>query len=103
VPGDVKQVATILLSDALTHNPGWEYFGSSNQALRGRVLAQATYDAQQTFAVDAGVAQRTSQEVYGETDGVSMDGHTHGGTVAPEPASAVPYPPTIALWTLVKL
>lgn len=102
VPGDVKIVATELLSQALIQNPGWEVLGYDQQAWRGRWISQATRDAEQTLTVAAGIAQRNSRETYGETDGVAMEGHTHGGTVAPEPASPVPYPPTIALWHLIK-
>jgi len=107
VLGDVKQVWTELLSDALTQNPGWELLGASAQSVRGRVLAQAAKDSQQTFTVDAGVAQRQSRETYGETDGISMDTHTHPASgpldaTGPAVASPVPYPPTLALWTLVK-
>jgi hypothetical protein len=91
VPGDVKFVATVLLSDALAQNPGWEVLGASQQSWRGRTISQATNDVEQTLTVAAGVAQRTSRETFGETDGVKIDG-----------ASPVPYPPTIALWCIVK-
>jgi len=102
-PGDVKIVVTELLSAALTLNPGWQVLGADQQSWRGRYIAQATIDAEQTLSVAANVGQRNSRETYGETDGVSIDAHTHGGTVAAQPASGVPYPPTIALWHLVKL
>lgn len=104
VPGDVKIVATELLSQALTQNPGWQVLGFDQQSWRGRYISQATKDTEQTLTIDAvdGIAQRSSHETFGETDGISMDGHTHGGTVAAQPASSVPYPPTIALWYLVK-
>lgn len=96
VPGDIKQVAFTVLTDALANNPGWALFGESNQNFRGRWISQATKDAGPSPATDlttnAGVAHRAAFEVFGETDGVKIDG-----------ASPVPYPPTIALWTLVKL
>jgi hypothetical protein len=92
VPGDVKIVATQLLSAALAQNPGWEVLGASQQSWRGRYVSAATQDAEQTLTVASGVAQRSSREIYGETDGVQIDA-----------ASPVPYPPTIALWHIVKL
>lgn len=92
-PGDVKLVANSVLADALTANPGWTLFGASNQNLRGRYFSQATAnsDGSNPVTTNAGVAQRRAFETYGETDGVKIDG-----------ASPVPYPPTVALWTLVK-
>jgi len=93
VPGDVKIVATQLLSEALLQNPGWEVLGASQQSWRGRYVSQATQDSSGTsLTVGAGVAQRQSREIFGETDGVQINA-----------ASPVPYPPTIALWHLVKL
>lgn len=103
VPGDVKFVAASRLSDALAQNPGWELFGAAQQSFRGRVISMATNDDQQTLTVSAGIAQRTARETYGETDGISVDGHLHGGAGLPADASPVPYPPTIALWCLVKV
>lgn len=91
VPGDVKMVVTDLLSDALRQNPGWAVLGEAQQSWRGRWISQATKDSEQTLTVGAGIAQRNSRETFGETDGVKIDG-----------ASPVPYPPTIALWHLVK-
>lgn len=90
-PGDVKFVVTELLSTALAQNPGWEVLGASQQSWRGRYISQATQDAEQSLSVSAGIAQRNSRETFGETDGVQIA------------VSAVPYPPTIALWCLVKL
>lgn len=96
VPGDIKQVAYEVLSNALQNNPGWVLFGASNQTFRGRWLSQATKDPGATPETDLttapGVAHRAAFETFGETDGVQLNG-----------ASPVPYPPTIALWTLVKL
>jgi hypothetical protein len=93
--GDVKHVAWEFLQDALDHNPGWELLGASNQAWRGRLISQATKDPglnpANDLSLDPGVASRAAHEVFGETDGVEMDA-----------SSTVPYPPTIALWTLVK-
>lgn len=95
VPGDIKQVSFEVLTDALASNPGWELFGASNQDFRGRGLWQATKDPGASPATDLttspGVAHRAAFETFGETDGVKMDA-----------ASTVPYPPGIALWTLVK-
>jgi hypothetical protein len=90
-PGDVKIVQTELLSQALTQNPGWAVLGAAQQSWRGRYISQATQDAAQTLTVGAGIAQRNSRETFGETDGVQLNA-----------ASPVPYPPTIALWHLVK-
>ncbi len=94
VPGDIKQVAFEVVTEALTANPGWSIFGISNQSLRGRVLVQAAKDSgaspQTVLTVGAGVAVRAAFETYGETDSI---------VIGP---SAVPYPPSIALWTLVK-
>lgn len=95
VPGDVKHVALQTLEEALVQNPGWNLFGASNQAFRGRWISQATKNSGASpttdLTVGAGVAKRAAFETFGETDGVKIDG-----------ASPVPYPPTIALWTLVK-
>lgn len=95
VPGDVKSVAFEVLTDALVHNPGWVLFGASNQNFRGRYISQATKDPGATPETDlttsAGIAHRAAFETFGETDGVDTG------------AFPVPYPPTIALWHLVKL
>jgi hypothetical protein len=96
VPGDVKAVAFETLTEALTANPGWDVFGASNQAIRGRWISQATKDSGATpetnLSVGAGVAPRAAFETFGETDGVQIDS-----------SSDVPYPPTISLWHLIKL
>jgi hypothetical protein len=102
VLGDVKFVVTQLLSTALAQNPGWEVLGASQQSWRGRVISQATNDAEQTLTVAASIGPRSSRETFGETDGISVDGHLHGGAGAGADASPVTYPPTIALWCLVK-
>jgi hypothetical protein len=95
VPGDVKAVAFSTLSDALRANPGWDLLGASNQSVRGRWIGQATKDAgtdpETDLTVSAGVAKRAAFETFGETDGVQINS-----------SSDVPYPPTIALWHLVK-
>lgn len=95
VPGDVKAVAYETLTVALTHNPGWEVFGRTNQHLRGRIVMEAAKDSGATpetvLSVDPGIAQRAAFETFGETDGVQI-----------APASPVPYPPQLALWHLVK-
>jgi len=96
VPGDVKAVAFATLNEALTQNPGWAVLGDSNQNIRGRWISQATKDSGTTpetdLAVSAGIAERAAFETFGETDGVQIDS-----------SSSVPYPPTIALWHLVKV
>lgn len=95
-PGDVKSVAYERLTDALAANPGWEVLGAEQQAWRGRLISQATADPggspETVLSVNPGVAQRVAHEVFGETDGIKLDS-----------SSDVPYPPTLALWTLVKL
>lgn len=95
-PGDVKHVVWETLSEALERNPGWEVLGASNVAWRGRYISQATKDpggAPETdLNVPSGIAERAARTTYGETDGVQMN-----------TSSTVPYPPTIALWTLVKV
>lgn len=95
VPGDLKMVAFQTLEEALNNNPGWDLFGASNQSFRGRWLSQATKNSGAApttdLSVGAGVASRAAFETFGETDGVKVDG-----------ASPLPYPPTIALWTLVR-
>jgi hypothetical protein len=93
VPGDVKAVMFETLVDALEHNPGWQVVGESNQALRGRIIMQATKDSggANPITVGSGLAQREAFETFGETDGVKIDA-----------SSTVPYPPQLALWHLVK-
>ena len=94
VPGDVKFVAFSTLTQALAANPGWELLGASNQNLRGRYISQATKDPginpETDLTTDANVASRAAFEVYGETTTIKIE------------ASALPYPPSLALWTLVK-
>jgi hypothetical protein len=93
VPGDVKAVMFETLVDALEHNPGWQVVGESNQALRGRIIMQATKDSggANPITVGSGLAQREAFETFGETDGVKIDA-----------SSTVPYPPQLAFWHLVK-
>jgi hypothetical protein len=93
IPGDVKFVAYNTLDDALTHNPGWILLGAGNANLRGRYLLQAAAnaDGSDPLTVSPNVAVRKAFETFGETDGVKIDG-----------TSPVPYPPSLALWTLVK-
>lgn len=97
-PGDIKHVLSEVLTEALRLNPGWDVVGASQQAWRGRWISQATKDPgvapETALTVNAGIAQRAAHEIYGETDAVAVN---------PDPPSPVPYPPTIALWTLVKL
>jgi len=91
VIGDVKAVQYELLSEALRYNPGWAVLGGDQQSWRGRLIGQAAKDSEVSLTVNPGVFQRNSHEVYGETDGVQMNA-----------ASPVPYPPSLALWHLVK-
>lgn len=98
VPGDVKAVVHEKLTDAYLYNPGWQVLGNNSQSWRGRYIGQAAQDSVASggptiLAVDADVAQRHAHEVYGTTDFVAID----------NVLSTVPYPPSIALWTLVKL
>jgi hypothetical protein len=94
-PGDVKYVMQLTLAEARRFNPGWEALGAEAEEMRGRLLSMATKDPGTSpvdiLTVSAGVAQRAAHEVFGETDGVKMDS-----------SSSVPYPPTLALWCLVK-
>ena len=93
LPGDVKMVTGTVLDDVLTRNPGWEVLGASNVNQRGRVIWQATKDTGggTDLNVAAGVAKRAAGETFGETDGLQLDS-----------GSSVPYPPSLALWHLVK-
>lgn len=166
VPGDIKVVGIAFLSDALAGNPGWELFGASNQAFRGRYVSQATKDLNGTdLTTSPNVAHRQSFETFGETDFVAInDSGFDSSTASPAitvtqaltmvtasaavfnttmvgqvlqfadgspqvtitaytsptkvtvnlsqtvtpattfviPGSLVPYPPTIALWHLIK-
>lgn len=97
VSGDVKQVAYETLAEALFRNPGWDLFGRDNAALRGRYYMGATKDPGATpaadFSTSPGVPHRAAFEVFGESTGIQID------TTAP----TLFYPPTLAMWTLVKL
>lgn len=92
-PGDVKIVTGTVLETVLTNNPGWEVLGASNVNQRGRWISQATKDTggATDLNVASGIAKRAAGETYGETDGVKLDS-----------SSPVPYPPTLALWHIVK-
>lgn len=92
VPGDIKSVGWPTLAGALEANPGWAFFGETNVDYRGRIIVQAAKnpDGSSAFPTSPGVAQRAAYETFGQTDNVTMGG--------PD----VPYPPQIALWTLVK-
>jgi hypothetical protein len=93
-PGDVKMVATPVLTDALAQNPGWAVFGDSNLAYRGRILMQASKDAgltpATTLPVGAGIVQRGAFETFGD------------GTQIVVAAGTVPFPQQMALWHLYK-
>lgn len=95
VPGDVKFVAYETLTDALIFNPGWEVFGNSNQAFRGRLFTQATKDSGASPAtvltVGTNVPQRAAFETFGTDAGNAFS--VAAGTV---------YVPQMALWCLVK-
>lgn len=96
VPGDIKPVAFPTLTEALNRNPGWEVLGASNQSIRGRYIMQAAKDSgvspETVLAVNSGVPSRAAFETFGETDGIAVD-----------PASPVAYPPSLALWHLIKV
>lgn len=96
VPNDIKFVASQVLTEALVKNPGWAVFGENNQSYRGRTIMQAAKDSgptpQTVLTVGPNVAVRAAFETFGEDFGVANN-----------PASPVPYPPSIALWALVKL
>ena len=93
VPGDVKMVTGTVLEDVLRRNPGWEVLGASNVNQRGRLIWQATRDTGggTRLNVSSGIAERAAGETFGETDGLQLDS-----------GSAVPYPPSLALWHIVK-
>lgn len=93
VTGDVKAVISSTIEDVLTRNPGWAVVGESNVSVRGRYIMQATKnsDGSSALTVPPDVAERSAGEVFGETDGVQIN-----------PASPVPYPPSYALWHIVK-
>lgn len=90
VPGDVKQVAFEVLTDALEHNPGWQVLGAANQALRGRFLSGATKDSGATPATNLSTGTDVPSRAAFET---------YFTTVT---AGAVNVVPALALWTLVK-
>jgi hypothetical protein len=96
VPGDVKAVAFETIADALLFNPGWDWFGASNQNFRGRIVMQAAKDAGTSPAfvgtVTAPITARGAFELFGETELVKVD---------PTPGNPI-YPAQIALWHLVK-
>jgi hypothetical protein len=95
VPGDVKAVSFNTADDALTHNPGWDIFGAANQALRGRIIMQATTDTGASPAtdltVDTGLEKRVAFEVFGEDTKIQINA-----------ASPLEYPGQLALWHIVK-
>jgi hypothetical protein len=72
-PGDIKHVSWPTSSEALTRNPGWEILGtddSSNTAWRGRVISQATKDADgspdaRDLGVGSGITKRTPGTTFG--------------------------------------
>jgi hypothetical protein len=96
IPGDLKFVATPLLADALTQNPGWQYFSSSSTNTRGRALVPATQDPGASpaavFPPDTGVNPVVSQSTFGETSKVQL-----------QPASLTTLPASVGLWLLLKL
>jgi len=107
-PGDIKQVVWQTLAEALLRNPGWQVLGNNIQSWRGRTLSQAAKDTPgsggtTTLVVDAGLGTWAARATWGETDEVSFDTHVHPPSHDVAIASAVPYPPTIAFWTLEKL
>lgn len=96
VPGDIKFVNFETLTEAKTHNPGWDVFGAGNQALRGRLPSMATKDSGATpetvLTVGTNIAERAAFETFGENDSMAID----------NTAPFIRYPGTVALWMLVK-
>ncbi len=96
VPGDLKHVAFTTLAAALAANPGWDVFGRNTQGYLGRALSAATEDAVGSGGADnfppaSNVPARHAFDTYGENT-----------QVATSATSGLVYPPTIALWLLVK-
>lgn len=87
-PGTFQFVLFETLEEALEFNPGWILNGASNQALRGRVISQATADSGggNPLSTGADVPQRQAFETF-------FTGITAGAT------NAVP---ALALYALVK-
>lgn len=84
-PGDVKHVTGTVLDDVLTANPGWSFYGDSDQTLRGRFIGMAAKDPgaspASSYATDSGITQRYAGEKAGEETHVLTSGeieaHTH--------------------------
>ena len=95
-PGDVKFVMAEKLSDALRYNPGWVYIGEYTPEYRGRYLVTATTDGGTNPVADyepsEGVPKRAAHEYWGEETHFTSD-----------PSGDTVYPPSLALWCLVKL
>jgi hypothetical protein len=87
-PGDFKFVLFETLTEALQFNPGWALNGAANQALRGRVISQATADSGGGNPLSTGtdVPQRQAFETFFTT----------------VTAGAVNVVPALALYALVK-
>lgn len=72
-PGDLKYVSWPTSDEALRRNPGWEIFGtndSSNTALRGRIIGQATMDAPgspnaRDLGIGGGITKRKPGDTFG--------------------------------------
>jgi hypothetical protein len=75
VPGDIKFVTDEVLANALTRYPGWDLYASGNQTLRGRIIMQASKnaDGSNPVTVPPNVAQRRAGETFGETDFVAIN------------------------------
>lgn len=90
VVGDVKFVIFPTIEEALLRNPGWERVAGT--AFQGRYISAATAnsDGSSPVTTNPGVATHNALSIYGEADQL---------LVGP---SALTYPPTVALWALVK-
>ncbi len=101
VPGDIKHVAFETLTEALTANPGWEFFGAANSQFRGRVIVQAAKDPggspESSFTVGTGITSRAAFETFGGL------GDATAGVEPDASAPTIAIPAQIALWTLVKV
>lgn len=87
VPGDIKFVAWTTLSDALAKNPGWDLYGAANQNIRGRIIMQASAnaDGSNPVTVNPGLASRKAGETFGETDFVAINNSAFDSATASPP------------------
>ncbi len=84
-PGDVKHVTHATAALALSHNPGWDIYGSADSAALGRVLGVASKDPGgspvESLPVGAGITPRAAGTDVGAEEVVLASGdieqHTH--------------------------